>query len=326
MSQEPTSTPRLEVGERVAAIDIGTNTVLLTIAERVSAGGDLADGLGVIGERHAITRLGEGVDQRRALDEAAVARTLACLEEYRSELLRCGVTRVFCVGTSALRDADGGEAFVLQASQLLGAPVQVVSGLREAALTFRGALSSSSAGPNTASAASPDDLVLAFDIGGGSTEIVLGTRAGAVSSAVSVDVGSVRLFERYGERPFTQAAEAVRAALPEAFAARPSVVVGIAGTMTTLWSLVHQAPFDERNAATRPLERKLIADLARELHRLPLDLRRTRLGIDEGRADVIPYGALIAAEVLAWLDVSATYATGRGVRYGLLLEALSAPT
>jgi exopolyphosphatase/guanosine-5'-triphosphate,3'-diphosphate pyrophosphatase len=320
LTKAPTSAPDLGLGERIAAIDIGTNTVLLTIAERVSSGGDLTERLKIVAERHAITRLGQGVDRLRTLQDAAISRTLSCLREYEDEMRRQRVARVACVGTSALRDAAGGEAFVSRASDLLGEPVQVVSGMREAELTFRGALSSLSGG--TGARMSDDALVCAFDIGGGSTEIVLGTRAGLVKQAVSIDIGSVRLFERYGDLPFAHAASVVRASMPQPFSESSSMVLGIAGTMTSLWSLLYRAPFDERLAGKSPLASDSIARLASELHELPLDVRRVRLGIDEGRADVIPYGALIAAEVLRFLRADAAYATGRGVRYGLLLESL----
>lgn len=332
--------------ERVAAIDIGTNTVLLTIAERIESAGDPGVRLLVIAERHAITRLGQGVDRERRLDPGAVARTLHCLGEYREEVLRHGATRTFCVGTSALRDAAEGADFVREASQLLGCAVEVVSGQREAELTFRGALSSldeetlsslgSSGDAGGADARDEDGpLVLAIDIGGGSTEIVLGTAQGQVRSALSLDVGSVRLFERHRAHDFTSAEQSVRAALqaaphtiraalplarPAASDVQPRLALGIAGTMTTLWTLEYGIPFEEAGAKTRPLSRASIARFAEQLHALPIEERRRRLRIDEGRADVIPFGALVASEVLRWLDVEEVRVTTRGVRYGLLLE------
>ncbi len=111
------------------------------------------------------------------------------------------MTRVECVGTSALRDVAEGQRFLAEASGVLGCTVEVISGAREAELTFRGACSSltdEAHAPDEAEDA-PGNLVLAFDIGGGSTEVVLGTKRGRVGNAVSVDVGSVRLYERYGE-------------------------------------------------------------------------------------------------------------------------------
>jgi len=319
----------LAVGDRIAAIDIGTNTVLLTVAECVEADGDLTQRLRIVGERHAITRLGQGVDQTQRLDAEASRRTLDCLRSYAQEMTALAANRAVCVGTSALRDASGGHQFLLDASAILGCPVEVVSGTREAELTFRGAVSSLANDPTPATRSvdskgdvgSSLDRVLAFDIGGGSTEIVLGTARGAVLHGVSVDIGSVRLFERHREQGFSHVELVVRSALPAPFGDKPSLVMGIAGTMTTLWSLAYGLPFDEKLAATRLLASADISRLCRELFAMTLAERRQKLHIDEGRADVIPFGALIAAEVLRWIGAEQVRVTARGVRYGLLLEA-----
>lgn len=319
----------LAIGDRIAAIDIGTNTVLLTVAEHVESGGDLGGHFRIVGERHAITRLGQGVDQTQRLDAEASRRTLDCLRRYAQEMAALATNRAVCVGTSALRDAFGGHQFLLEASAILGCPVEVVSGAREAELTFRGAVSGLADDPVTLTRSasssdvvgSNDDRVLAFDIGGGSTEIVLGTAGGGVLRGVSVDIGSVRLFERHREHTFSHAELVVRSALPAPFGEKPSLVMGIAGTMTTLWSLAHGLPFDESLAATRLLRSADIARLCRELFAMTLTERRQKLHIDEGRADVIPFGALIAAEVLRWIGAEQVRVTARGVRYGLLLEA-----
>jgi len=310
------------IGERVAVIDIGTNTVLLTVAEHVGSGGDVGGKFQVVEEGHAITRLGQGVDQRRRLDPAASARTLECLQRYRADALRLGVSRVKCVGTSALRDVAEGQRFLDEASVILGCEVEVISGAREAELTFRGGCSSLT-DEERAPQGSEDaarDLVLAFDIGGGSTEIVLGTRQGLVRQAVSVDVGSVRLYERHSEQTFALVEATVRDIMPPAFASHATLVIGIAGTMTTLWSLAYRSPFADGQAAARTLSTDAIVRMARELHAMPLEARRSTLGIHEGRADVIPFGALIAAEVLRWAGAAEVRVTSRGVRYGLLLE------
>jgi exopolyphosphatase/guanosine-5'-triphosphate,3'-diphosphate pyrophosphatase len=317
----------LPVGERVAAVDIGTNTVLLTVAERVSSGGDLAGRLLVVAEQHAITRLGQGVDRSRALAADAIDRTLACLERYRDEAARLGVGRTVCVGTSALRDAEGGAPFVLRASSILGCAVEVVTGRREAELTFRGAISGLAflSGDASADGCNPngDNRVMAFDVGGGSTEVVIGTSDGMVESAVSLDVGSVRLFERYGDEGFDEALRALRSALPPRPVDTPHVVLGIAGTMTTLWSLAYGVPFEEHLTGSRLLRTETIAAFAANLRAMPVSARRDQLGIDAGRADVLPFGALVAAEILRWAGAHETRVTSRGVRYGLLLEALA---
>jgi exopolyphosphatase / guanosine-5'-triphosphate,3'-diphosphate pyrophosphatase len=312
----------LAVGDRIAAIDIGTNTVLLTVAERVEAGGDLGGHLRIVGERHAITRLGQGVDQTQRLDAEASRRTLACLRHYAEEMRAIGANRAVCVGTSALRDAVGGELFLRDAGAILGSVVEVVSGTREAELTFRGAISGLTDHPASLSQSvgSSSDRVLAFDIGGGSTEIAFGTTRGEVLRSVSLDIGSVRLFERHAGHTFSHAEGVLRALLPARFEETPGLVLGIAGTMTTLWSLAYGMPFDEKLAAERPLSSAEIARLARDLFAMTLAERRHELHIDEGRADVIPFGALIAAEVLRWGGAERVRVTARGVRYGLLLE------
>lgn len=210
---------------RAAVVDIGTNSVLLTIAARTTLPADpegappstprgsedpAAAPRSVVErvvepvlERATITRLGEGVDATRKLSPAAVDRTLECLRDYGARIREAGVDVIALVGTSALRDAQGGEAFMARAAELIGAPLEVISGQREAELTFRGALSGLDVrGP-----------VTVFDIGGGSTEIISGDaplpgalranpggpRAGAptLRASFSFDVGSVRLTERH---------------------------------------------------------------------------------------------------------------------------------
>src|SRR6187402_2023381 len=120
---------------RVAAIDIGTNTVLMLVAERQG------DALRPLLERAAITRLGEGVDRHRRLQEAASERTLTCLEDYARQVRAHGVTHLAVVGTSALRDAQGARAFLERAASILGVAPRVIDGAEEARLTFSGALS-----------------------------------------------------------------------------------------------------------------------------------------------------------------------------------------
>ncbi len=143
---------------RIAAIDVGTNSVLLLVAERRE--GELV----ALVERATITRLGEKVDATGELAEAAKERTLACLERYAAEIRDLAVERVAAVGTSAMRDARGGGDFADRAERILGVRPQVVSGEREAELTFAGALSGLPLAGEVA----------VFDIGGGSTEIIRG--------------------------------------------------------------------------------------------------------------------------------------------------------
>jgi exopolyphosphatase/guanosine-5'-triphosphate,3'-diphosphate pyrophosphatase len=303
---------------RVATLDIGTNSVLLLIAEPGP------NGLVPLFERATITRLGEGVDRTRQLLPAACERTLRCAEEYAREIERFGVTHAAAVGTSALRDAAGGEAFTLELARVLGFTPQVIAGEREALLTFRGALS----GLRVRGA------VAVFDVGGGSTEIVQGdVRAdGAFSrDAVSLDIGSVRLFERHvtGDPPTTDELSRVRADIERALATAPppatgSTLVGVAGTVTTLASIALELDvYDSARVHGARLTRRTVTELARSLASVPLAERRTRTGLDPRRADVIVAGAAIVEAVMTWRSQDELIVSDRGVRFGLAEELLT---
>ena len=303
---------------KIAAIDIGTNSVLLLIAETTSAG------LSPLLERATITRLGEGVDRTRELGEAARARTLACLADYAEEFERHAPDRVVAVGTSAMRDARGGPAFAKEAERLLGVLPLVIDGEREAALTFRGTLSGLGL----------DGRVAVFDVGGGSTEIVIGelpsTRAApTIESARSIDIGSVRLFERHvrNDPPEVSEIDAVKADVERSLAALPEVpldatLVGVAGTVTTLAAIASEIdPYDGARIHGSRLELDVIRELAPRLARLPLTERKTLPGLEPRRADVIVAGALLVERLVTWSKKTGIIVSDRGVRWGLAEEA-----
>jgi exopolyphosphatase/guanosine-5'-triphosphate,3'-diphosphate pyrophosphatase len=300
---------------RVAAIDIGTNCVLLLIAE-VEGGA-----LRALTERATITRLGQGVDRERRLLPAACARTLTCLAEYAQILESEGVDRLDVVGTSALRDATGGEEFVASAKGVLGVAPRVIDGAEEARLTFLGALSGLSiAGP-----------VSVFDIGGGSTEIVCGelTSAGPrIERAVSLNIGSVRLFERHVHSDPPTAAELCNIELDIAraltLAPEPTagaMLVGVAGTVTQLAALnLELTRYDAALVHGSALSSEAVLRLAARLASLSLAERRALPGMEHSRADVMVVGSAIARAVLAWSGASALLVSDRGVRWGLAAE------
>lgn len=299
---------------RVATIDIGTNSVLLLIAER------RGDALTPIVERATITRLGRGVDRTRLLDPIAVADTLACLEAYAEEIRAASVARVEAVGTSAMRDAQGGDDFRSRAQEILGTSPRVISGDEEAALTFEGALVGLDVGLD-------ERDVLVFDLGGGSTEIILGSGA-RVERAKSLDIGSVRLTERHldSDPPLASELEAARSDARRALAElgpgwlgdRAPRVVGVAGSVTTLAAhALGVAPYDASKIHGARLGAGAITAAREELARLPLDARRLLPAIDAKRADVIVAGALIVEEVLAWAGAAELTVSDRGVRWGL---------
>ena len=309
------------MNRRVATLDIGTNSVLLLIAEATPAGPR------ALLERATITRLGEGVDRTHQLAPAARERTLRCLAGYAEDMRRFDVAERAAVGTSALRDAAGGGDFTREAAALLGVTPLVIDGAREAALTFRGALSGlPQHGP-----------VTVFDVGGGSTEIVQGVRDAAaahVESAVSLDIGSVRLFERHvrSDPPSALELERVRADIDAALTHAPRsatarLLVGVAGTVTTLAAVALELDdYDPARVHGFMLARTDVARLARTLAGLTLEQRRALRGLEPKRADVIVVGALIVERVMHFAAREELVVSDRGVRWGLAEELLaSAP-
>jgi exopolyphosphatase / guanosine-5'-triphosphate,3'-diphosphate pyrophosphatase len=310
---------------RVAAIDIGTNTVLLLIAE-VGEGGKLVP----IVDRAEITRLGQGVDRRRALAPEAVARTLECLRGYAAEIARHGVSRLDVVGTSAMRDASGtknsanGE-FLERAGEILGLAPRVISGDEEASLAFSGGfVDLELAGP-----------VIAFDVGGGSTELMRGRVAPGmtrVEERWSLDMGSVRLFERHvrADPPSAMELAVVRAfvldqLLPVAPPAPDQPLVGMAGTVTTLAAIARSIdPYDAARVHGLRLSAREIAMAAKKVSELPLAERKNVPGLEAKRADVIPVGAAIVQTIVAWARTEEILVSDRGVRWGVALNAAKA--
>jgi exopolyphosphatase / guanosine-5'-triphosphate,3'-diphosphate pyrophosphatase len=304
---------------RVATIDIGTNSVLLLVAEETGGG------LMPVEEHATVTRLGRGVDRTRSLDETAVERTNACLADYAERIRALGVDRVAVVGTSALRDASGGEKVSAFVESRLGTPLRVISGLEEARLMFAGANS----GLDASTVLGP---LVAFDVGGGSTEVVQGVRSpnGSVTLdyAESFDVGSVRLTERYvkADPPDVGELEAATKALDQTFAVLPALSIdfppiGIAGTVTTLASVsLRMQTYDGQRVHGKVLERSEIERVIAMLAGVSLEDRRCIAGLHPGRADVIVAGGLVVLAVLRRLGAGALRVSDRGLRWGLAEE------
>lgn len=301
---------------RVATIDIGTNTVLLLVAEK-SAGGELVP----VEEHATITRLGQGVDKAKKLAPEAIARTNACLDQYADIVRRTGAERVAVVGTSAMRDAGGGEAVRSHVKERFGVEARTISGDEEARLTFAGALSGL---PDPG--ASP---VTVFDIGGGSTEVVHGRRdTGELSFVHSFDVGSVRLTERLvsGDPPSKDERDAVLAAARDVFRSIPSLShasppIGIAGTMTTLAAVyLRMETYDANRVHGLTMTVPALEQVITELSCVTLEERQRMPGLEPKRADVIIAGALVALAFLQHVGANEVRISDRGVRWGLADE------
>lgn len=279
-----------------AAVDVGSNSVRLLVA----------DGEGRPLARHLrITRLGAGVDQHGVLDDDALARTLAALDDFRGAWTRLGVVdRVRVAATSAVRDAADRERFFAGVRETTGVDAEVLTGEQEAALALAGAIG----------AVDVAEPALVLDVGGGSTELVIGDPRGGVAASVSLQLGCVRLTERLlpsdppGPGELAAAREEIVARLDEAedrlgeAGVAPREVrsaVGVAGTATTLAALhlglEHYEP--ERIHGCR-VPAEALRDLCLELVATPAR-RRADLGpMQPGREDVIHGGALIVAAVV----------------------------
>src|SRR3954464_6681771 len=226
---------------RVAAVDLGTNSTRLLVADVDRGRVDEA------ARRTEITRLGEGVDQRRKLLPLPIARVRNVLSDYRRELERLGAGRVLAIAASAVRDAENGEAFLGEVEWSYGFTTRLVSGEEEAELTRRGVTTGRPL----------DEGTLVLDVGGGSTELITATHR------TSIDVGCVRLTERHlhPDPPtpdeFEAAAREVRELLPPL---DPSEAIGVAGTVTTLAAL--EGGELTREAVERQFERLASLPLA----------------------------------------------------------------
>ena len=285
---------------RVAAVDCGTNSIRLLIAD-VTAGR-----LNDVHREMRIVRLGQGVDATGQFTPDALARTHAALSDYAESMARHGVTAVRMVATSAARDAANRESFFAMTSQVLGSVVpgsvaEVITGVEEAELTFHGAVG------ELDSAAAPFVVV---DLGGGSTEVVLGTDE--VMASYSADIGCVRLTERclHSDPPtdveIAGARDVVRAALADALALVPveraRTWVGVAGTMTTLAALARRMTTYDSDVIH--LSRVGFSDLLPVCADLLAMTRQQRAALGpmhEGRVDVIGGGAIVVQEVAAAL-------------------------
>jgi exopolyphosphatase / guanosine-5'-triphosphate,3'-diphosphate pyrophosphatase len=305
--------------KRVAAVDLGTNSTRLLVA-------DVADGrIGELERETRVTRLGEGVDARGRLLPEPIARTRNVLSDYRRAAERQGAERTLLIATSAVRDAENGEAFLGEIEWSYGFETRLLSGDDEALLTLRGV---------TAERDIREGTVI-LDVGGGSTELIASGPDG-VRWRDSLDIGSVRLTERFlhADPPTREqlegCAEAVRALLgarvPEDVRANTRAVIGVAGTITSLAALdLGLDEYDRDRVHGHVLS---MAGLERQLDRLasvPLEQRRQLRPLDPERAPVIVAGAVIVREVLAFLGLGELEISERDILDGAALAAAELP-
>jgi exopolyphosphatase / guanosine-5'-triphosphate,3'-diphosphate pyrophosphatase len=302
---------------RVGVVDLGTNSTRLLVA-------DVEDGRVDEVERELrITRLGEDVDARRKLLPTALARVRNVLVDYRRSAEGLGAERVLTIATSAVRDAENGEAFLGEIEWSYGFTTRLLTGDEEAHLMFQGV-----------SAGRPvEEGTLVVDIGGGSTELVLGGPAG-VAFHVSLDLGCVRLTERFlrGDPPLpvelAACRAAVRALLEERVPGRvqPAAAIGVAGTVTTLATL-HLGLSDEdpERIHGHRIPAGWIEDELARLAGLTVDELRAEPGIHRDRAPVLVAGVAVAAEVMRHFGLDELEVSEQDILHGGALAAAELP-
>jgi len=299
---------------RKAAIDIGTNSVLLLVAEVVD--GTLQ---AVVAEGECITRLGRSVEKTGTLDRGAIADTVAAVEHFVRQARELGSERILLAATSAVREARNSVELSAELLARTGLPMRVLSGEDEATLTFAGVATNPAWG---------EGLLRVVDVGGGSTEFIQG-RGSHILRRTSVNIGHLRLTERLLKHDPPERGEVrllmrtvrqcVRAAQMEKRASGEELLA-VGGTITTLAAIDQELPgYDSARIEGYALSWARIRALRRQLQALPASARAHVTGLDPARAPVIVAGAAIFETFMAELGFSRLRVTTRGLRHGLVV-------
>jgi len=295
---------------RVAAVDIGTNSTRLLVADVEG------DSVRELDRRLQITRLGEGVEERRILLPQAIARVRNVLAEYRRAADETGAEHTLAFGTSAVRDAENGEAFLGEIEWSYGFKTRLLGGDEEALLTFRGVSAGRAVAPGT----------VVIDVGGGSTELILGGPDG-VAFHTSLDLGCVRLTERFGTS-FDVVAAHVRDVLAGSVPAdvRPQAAIGVAGTITTIATLdLGLEEEDPEVVHGHRLSAETITGWTERLEGMTVEEIRSLRGMHPDRAPVITAGAVVVRETLAHFGLGALEVSEHDIMHGAALAAAELP-
>jgi exopolyphosphatase/guanosine-5'-triphosphate,3'-diphosphate pyrophosphatase len=301
---------------KLATLDVGTNTVLMLIAER-----DAAGAVHVIAELARITRLGRGVDSSGHLDPDSAAQTLAAITEFAQRARALGVEKILGVATAALRDARDGADFLAQVKARAGVELEIITGEIEAQLSYLAVVKGL--------ALDPTAKILIVDIGGGSTELIR-AEPGRKLELASLQLGSVRLTERivHNDPPTAREAADLRLVIHDALQDlgwdfTPDVMVGIAGTVTTVCAVaLGLAAYDPKIVHGHHLSHDDVIAAIAKFGAMPLTERKRLPGLEAARADVIFAGAAILERIMGHFHLAEVVVSDQGVRWGLLWRTL----
>lgn len=307
-----------ENSQRVAVIDIGSNSTRLLVA-------DVDGGVSVVERQSRVTRLGRGVDLSGQLSDEAIEAACDAIADYVELCRELKAEQVTAIATSAVRDASNGEAFVAELRERFALSARVLDGEEEARLTYRGA---------TAEQA-PQLPTLVIDIGGGSTEMIIGTGA-EIAFHTSLQAGVVRHTERHisGDPPTAVELEAladdIRALIEEALAAhtgaRASAGTAVAGTPTSLSAVeLGLEPYDPARVHGHVLSLETIQHLLSQFASAPLAERVAIPGLHPDRAPTIIAGCVILIEAMRAFGLDRIQASEHDILYGMALETASVP-
>ena len=286
----------------VAAIDVGTNSVRLLVA-KVSQ-----DKVEPLAREVQVTRLGQGVDERRRLDSVAIDRTLSILTKFTALIPQGAPASI--MATSAVRDAENGKEFAQLVKDRTGLTLQILSGLEEAELSFRGAAFS-------LQDAHLSDPITVVDIGGGSTEIYTGTSYGELLGGGSAQIGAVRLLER-GR---SDVVPILRPVVQKNLELCPQTLVAVGGTATSLAAIIQDLQtYNDEKVTGFSCSLDKLRKCSEKLGRLSLEERRQIPSLQAGREDVIVYGAAILVQVVELMGFSKFYTTSGDLLYGSLMS------
>lgn len=299
---------------KIAALDLGTNTFLCLIAE-----GDKNGITKVHKDLMQVVRLGQGVGMTGEFHPDALTRARACLIEFKKEIDAYKVDKILAMATSAARDAKNGDE-LFKIGKDLGIPIEIIPGEDEARITYQGA---------TVGLSQNDKTSLVIDVGGGSTEFIVGQR-NEILFAESLDIGAVRLTEKHIQSQPVDPAEvqvlrtSIQQELKKVLSSieknRPERIVAVAGTPTSIVA-VEVGGYDEKKVDGYFLTKERLAYWVQEFGQTTVQEKKDKYQLG-GRADIIYVGASILLAALENLGMTGMYVSTKGVRYGVAIEML----